>query len=136
LLDSLARGLTIETLGRGEVFEELDGVEIRVNAEVLRKITQHCSQAIRRAENVHAIPSHRAARRLGDRSENAHKRRFARAIGPEQAKDSWPHFQGEILQAPNLAGVKFTDALKREFHVLWHPTIPSQAAPPHKLNLP
>src|SRR5205823_8620177 len=68
LLDSLARGLTIETFGRGEVFEELDRVQIRVNAEVLRKITQHCSQAIRRAENVHAIPSHDAARRLDRKS--------------------------------------------------------------------
>jgi hypothetical protein len=76
LADATACNSCVESLHRRQILDKLDGIQIGIRAEVLRKIAEHGTECIRIASNVHFVPKHAAFTRFGDGGKNAHQRSF------------------------------------------------------------
>ncbi len=107
--DATTRCRPVQTFDGGEVLKKLDSVKVRVDAKVLRKIAQHGTKRVGILRNVSSIPKHAAFACSGDGSENAHERRLASSVGPEQAEDAGLHGEAEVAKSTMAAAILLAD---------------------------
>ena len=125
IVDAPASRRGVEPLCCGQVFEKFLRCQLRIDAEILRQIAQHRAYTVGRADDVGAVPAHRAAGGAGDRSEDTHQGRLARPVRPEQPEHAGVNRQREIAETPEISRILFAQVVDDELHV-----VTPRAAPP------
>ncbi len=105
---------TVEAFDRRQILEKFHRVEIGINSEILREVSEHVAQGVRVRGHVSSVPRDLAFRRSRDGREDAHQRSFARAVRPEQSQHSGPQFQAESAQGPGIRTVTLADIVDEE----------------------
>ena len=77
----------------------------RIDAEVLRQITQPAPQLLRLGEHVDTVENDRPRVRLLQRRDRAHQRRLARAVGAEQPEQSAPDREIYSIEGANTVTI-------------------------------
>jgi hypothetical protein len=116
LIDSPARRSAVEALGGRQIFQELHGIQIGINPEILWQVAQYGAQAVRRTRCVDPVPSDRSLGSSGDGCQNAHQCGLTGPVWPEQSQNARTDLQAEILQCPDVALVDFADLFNDELH--------------------
>jgi hypothetical protein len=111
-----ARGARIEALRRRDVAQELDRVQVRIDAEVLGQVAELGAQPIGLAHDVDTIPRRFSARGPLDGGQDAHERGLAGSVGPEQPVDPWAQFHRELAQRLDARAVTLGQRVDRETH--------------------
>ncbi len=100
---------------RADVFEKLDRREMRIDAEVLREVSERSTQRIGRRGDVASVEPDRPAGGFGDGGQHAHQRGLSGSIRAQQPEDSGLEPQCEI--ADGMDGpVALIQSLDLEFH--------------------
>jgi hypothetical protein len=114
LVDAGAHPPRLDPLDRRQVLQELAGAEIGIDAEILRQIAEHPAQRARVADHVLALPQHAAGGGPGDRGQDAHQRRLAGAVGPQQTEHSRRQRQAEAAERFDAASINLVNRLDGE----------------------
>ena len=97
IFDDLLLVVAVDAFERRQVFEHREGRDSRIRAKLLRQITKRAAQRGFVLQNVYAVECDGAAVGLLQRRNRSHQRRFACAIGAEQAEHSFGHVQMNVL---------------------------------------
>jgi len=107
----------IQPFDGSHVFEKFQPAQVGLDAEILRKVTQHGTQNVGALEDIHAIPQNRALGGPGNGGQHAHQSGFAGPIGTEQADHPGTHFEVKITQAPEITAVLLRKMGDAKIHV-------------------
>ncbi len=100
-----ARSTPGNALEDGEVFEQVLGVHVRVNAKLLRQVTKRLAHFIFLIQYVHPAELDAAAVRFLQCGQDAHQSRLAGAVGSEQAVHSRRDRERHVLQCLHAIGI-------------------------------
>src|SRR5580658_9458621 len=106
----------IQSFRSGQIFQEFPRRQMRIHTEILRQISQHAAQRIRRSRDVHVIPQHTSFSRARHRSQNPHQRGFSRSVWSQQSHHARAHLHPQIAQPPQLSRILLARALYHQFH--------------------
>jgi hypothetical protein len=115
-VDAATRRGRFETFDGGEVFQKFESGEMRINAKVLRQVTQNHAQRIRRRQDICVVPKYTAARGPSDSGEDTHQRGLSCAIGTEKTQNARTQLQVDVLQPPNISTILFSNRVDEEMH--------------------
>jgi hypothetical protein len=87
----------------------LDGVEARVDAEVLREIAENGAKSVGVGCDVGAVPEDAALGCLGDGGEDTHEGGLACAVGAEKTEDAGFEREAEAVEGAMAAAVLLAD---------------------------
>src|SRR5690606_18948511 len=114
----------------GEVHQEVPAGYTRVNAEILRQVSQAGPQGCWLRQYIQPVEVDAAAVRQLQRCDGAHQRRFAGAVRAQQSEHAGVHLKGDVLERMHAIGVSLAEILDIEHAVLAHETVVV------RLNLP
>ncbi len=117
-VDAAGGSRSIEPFYGCKVLKKLNRVQIGIDAEVLRQITENGTECIGGARDVDAVPEHAAFGGPGNRGQNAHQRGLAGAVGSQQAKHARFQFQTEVAQGDNALAISLGYILNGKLHRL------------------
>ncbi len=120
--DGLALRGRSDALQDRQMIEHLVGGDARINAEVLREIAELPAQLLRLLEDIDVAELDAAFGRGLERRDRSHQRRFASAIGTEQAIHSARNRQADIVKRTHAIciGMADRDQFEHEFpRVMW-----------------
>ena len=114
-LHRLAPGLAIvDPLEQRNVVEQILGIDARINAEILRQITQHRPDPVRLGADIDTLEMNRAAIGRLQRGNRAHQRRLAGPVGPQQPEHPGRNGQADIIQRPNVIAVSLAQTFDHQ----------------------
>ena len=116
LVDAVTRGARLEPLGGGDVVEELERRELRVDAEILRQVAERLAQRVGLLRQVDAVPQHAARARPRDGGEDAHERGLAGAVRAQEPGDPGRECERELRQRPAATGITLAERFDGELH--------------------
>ena len=94
-IDAAARGGCVQAFHGSEIFEEFDRVQIRIDAEILRQISElprmPSDQPPCRRRSIGL-----AVGRARNRRQDAHQRCLSRAVGSEKSENTGTKLKGEL----------------------------------------
>ena len=97
--------------GAGDALQDCELVEHRIsgdagiNPEVLRQVAERPAQLVRLGEDIDVAEFDRARGRLLQRRDGAHERRFAGAVGAEQAVHPARDRQADVVESDRAVSV-------------------------------
>ena len=103
-----------------EVREQCDGVDVGVDAEVLRQVAEHPTDRILLGEHVDVAQADRPAIGLLQGCDRAHQRRLPGSVGPEEPEHARLDVEIDALQGLHAAGiglVQVSNGERRASHV-------------------
>jgi hypothetical protein len=103
----VARARSTDAFENGEVVEQLDGRNARIDAECLREIAELPAQQPRISTDVFSGKYDGAGVGLLQRGDGPHERRFASAVRPEQSEEPAIDVQTDVIQRPDAVGISF-----------------------------
>ena len=102
-LDALAGRFAFQLVHTGHKLEVFADVHIQIKRVVLRKVAHDALDGHRLVGDVVAFHAHRARGGRDEAGDDFHQRRFARAVGPEQADDTFINRERYVIEGELLA---------------------------------
>src|SRR5688572_15912454 len=94
--------------------EQIEGRDLRVDAEILRQIAEPMAQASRIGDDIESVENDRPFVRFLKRGNGAHERRLAGAIRPEKTEETFADFKVDVVECANAVRIGFREMRDRE----------------------
>jgi hypothetical protein len=104
-IDHFAAAAVAQAFEHGKVVEQFVSGHFRVDAEILRQVAQQAADLVFFIEHVKVAEEDRAGIAFLQGGNGAHQRRFAGAVGAEQAEHPGRDGERNIVQRHNAVGV-------------------------------
>jgi hypothetical protein len=104
--DLLSLGSIRYSLEDGKVIEQILGGHFRIEAELLRQISERPPHGVFVAKHIDVAEAHRAGVGLLQRGKDAHQRRLTGAVRAEEAEHSARDRQGDAVQGAGAVVVR------------------------------
>ena len=89
---------------------------VRIDAEFLRQVAQGLAHLFLALQHVDLAEHGAAAVGFLQRGQDAHQRRLAGAVGPEQAEHARRDRQADVVQRLHAVGIGLADVAESELH--------------------
>ena len=120
-------GRRIQAFDCGQVLQELDRIQVGVNAEILRQIAEDGAHGIRVYGQVDVVPCDLARSGASDGGEDAHQCGLAGPVWTQQAQYAGSEFEAEVAQGKNIVAVLLADVVDDQLQEL-PPALPKRSS--------